>query len=246
MDTQAQPSGEEPAAPERPEYISPQHWDEDLGEVRVESLAKSFSDTKKALDTKFEGNVPSEVAEYVSLTEEGTIQLPDGLDSLPAIGMDDPMVAAVLSAASENNITVEQMKPVMDAFFTEQNALYADVVAFDPDAVLAGVSDNRGKAEGIVDSVNVYLAGMELSEEHQSVAAEIMSSAGGIQFLNSLIGRTKDAPLLATQAPKPSFDRGAAESRWEELRGQDLRFGTPEYAEFESIGNQLFAGRAQK
>jgi len=229
----------------RPEYISEQHWNADTSEVRVEALAKSFSDTKSALDAKREeSGVPESADAYVTWAEDGNAVLPEGLDSLPPIAQDDPLLSSVLKAAHESGVSKVQMDGVLDAFFRGQNDAFAPYT-FNPDEVYAGISEDRQQAEGIVSAVNVYLGGLGLDESGMQAASEAMSTSGGIKLLHAMTSATGVTPMAPAAPQIPTVSQQDLETRWNELRSKDLRVGTPDYDEFEKLGNSIFKGKGQ-
>lgn len=236
----------EPTSEDRPDYISEQHWDSDKSEVRVEALAKSFKDTQSALHQKYgEGEVPTDPASYLTYSEEGNIIYPEGLDNLPAMTKDDPLLSNVLKAAHEEGIPAPRMQKVLDAFFHGQNEIYGEY-AFDEDAIYAELGESKAQSKALVDSVNVFLNSAGLEGTEAQAAAELMATAGGIKLLQKVISSGRDLPVSPDTPPAPLVDHSALETRWNELRNQDIRIGSPEYEEFSRLGNTLFKGKSDK
>lgn len=238
------PVVEDSATQARPDYISEQHWDPEANEVRVEALAKSFHDTKSALDKRFvEAEVPASPHEYVQFTEEGNMVVSDDLTSLPPIPRDDPLLNKVLDAAHEAQLPADKLGPIVNAFFEAQNELYESYV-FDEVQVLSEVHENKGKAQAMVDAGNTYLHGLPLDDGMKEAAADLMANANGVKLLNALVSKaTGSQAIPTTPAPARGDDRNAMMARWNELRSSDITVGSSEWTEFEGLGNRLFPGK---
>ncbi len=229
----------------RPEGVLEQHWNSETGEVRVDALTKSYVDARTALSAKQEeSGIPESSNAYVQWAEDGNVVLPEGLDNLPPIAQGDPLLSGVLEAAHAKGVSQDQMDGILGAFFSGQNEIYTPY-AFDADQVYADISDNRQQAEGVVSAVNVYLAGMGLDEDGQQAASDIMATAGGIKLLHAITSSTGVKPVPVAAPQVSTVDVEAQKARWDELRTMDIRIGTPEYEEFEKIGNTLFKGKSQ-
>jgi hypothetical protein len=231
--------------PQRPEYVSEAHWDAEKGEVRVESLAKSFKDTKAALDTRRkEMGVPQSPDEYAMFTEEGNVKYPEGLDYLPEMKSNDPIFRKVVEAAHSRQVDRGDFEAIFNAFMEGQNEIYSSF-KFDADEVLKGVNPDLTVAKNISQGVDTYMHSLELPEDEDQVVAELMASSGGVKLLARLMDqRGVNATSLGSNVHATSGDaeNKALMEEWNELRRNDALLSSDPVARkrFEEIGKKLY------
>lgn len=161
----------------RPEFLPEQFWDAEKGEARLESLAKSWADTRAALKTKG-GEAPKTAEEY-------QFQAPEGL----TIDKDDPGLKFFRQAAHKAGISQEAFNTVAGEFLKEAQAsgLLEPVKPIDAKAEMAKLGE---AGDAMVRAVTAW--GMQMKENGiwtDDDFAEVVilgSTAEGIRALNKL------------------------------------------------------------
>jgi len=227
---------------ERPEYINEAHWDPKIGEVRVEALAKSFTDTKAALDKKKDDSgVPENALGYFTTKDDGSLFTPEGLDFLPDIDPSDVVLKAVSEAALENNVSQVQMDAIVGAYLKGQNTYFSQY-EFNPEVEMAKIDADPVKAGYMVEGVRTYLSQLDLSDSQASMLNSVMSSGDGVLVMSKImkLAGVKAIPVGAQVSTTP--DTSVLRERWDVLRKDPAsRDNNPAFqAEFEQIGSQLF------
>lgn len=112
------PAGGDPAAPakpQRPDYVPEPFWDEEKGEVRVEQLAKSWRDTRDALN---KGTKPPLKAEDYKLP------LPEGAP-VDLVKADDPLLKSIREAAHKAGVSQAQLDAIAGPYLAAAAELLA-------------------------------------------------------------------------------------------------------------------------
>jgi hypothetical protein len=231
-----------PDAPKRPDYISEQHWDAEKGEPRLEALAKSFTDTKSALDKRRdESGVPINAGLYVSVKEDGTIQVPDGLEFLPPIMSNDPTLVGFLEVAHEHEIPQKTVNALLESYMTATDKVYSEYT-FDADKVMAEIDPDPVRAGHLVSGVNAYIGQLGLDEPQLGAVESLMQSAAGVHTIAKFMKAAGHLPIAMGASHAPTTDTTAMKTRWDEIRNNpQLMDSSPAVrAEFEGIGRKLF------
>lgn len=203
------------ATSEKPEYLDPQFWDAEKGEVNTEALQKSQRDFRnKAREKGF--NPPDTADAYKFEAPEG-IELENGDD--------DPIIKATKETAFKYNMSQEQY----NGFMQEMVKVIADNnPPFDAAAEKAKLGTNADKIIQSVADWGNHLVKMGLwnEDEHKAVI-EMGSTAEGIKALTKLrthYVREHSIPInTAIQEGLPSADELYA------LVGSERYNNEPEY-----------------
>jgi hypothetical protein len=241
------PVVEEVAAPvkevaERPEYISEQHWDPEAGQVRVESLAKSFTDTKSALDKRREeSGVPMNAQMYLSVKDDGSIHVPDGLEHLPPIMANDLVLESVCKVAHEREIPKGDVDAIIGAYLTSTNTLYGDF-AYDEAAVLEGINSDPVKANHTMSGVKSFIGTLGLEEGEDALVSSLTQSVDGVKALTKVMAAAGLRPIHVGAMAAPTSDTTDLRAEWDALRLDPASRDNDasKQKRFEEVGAKLF------
>lgn len=232
----------EPPGSERPDYVMEQHWDSEKGEVLVEALSKSFKDTKSALDKRREeSGVPVNSQMYVSVKDDGSIHLPDGLDNLPPVMANDPALESVLKVAHDREIPKADIDAILGTYFQTLDKQYSDYT-FDPEQVMSEIDADPTKAGHIVSGVNSYVNQLDLDESEMGVVDVAMQSSAGVKMLAKFMRAAGHMPISIGSQISSSPDTNNMRDRWNEIRNnpQMLDNNPSVRDEFKNLGEKLF------
>lgn len=226
---------------ERPDYIGEQHWDAEKGEVLTEALSKSFKDTKAALDKRREeGGVPINSQLYVHTREDGSIEVPEGLDHLPPIMANDPALEQFLKNAHELEVPKGTVDKLLGDYFTGLDKQYADI-AFDEDNVLAEIDPDPKRATNLVAGVNAYVNQLPLDEAELGVVNVMMQSAAGVHTLAKIMEKAGHRPIAMGVATSVSASNDDVRKEWNKMREDPsvLDNNPAAQARFKELGKKL-------
>ena len=234
------PPEPEPGVPERPDYISEAHWDPTKGEVRLEALAKSFTDTKAALDKrKDDSGIPDTALGYLTTKEDGNVFLPEELSFLPELSSSDPVISKLSTAALDAGVSKAQFEQVFTAYLEGQNQFLSQYV-FDKDAEMAKIDTDPVRAGYMVEGVRSYVSQLDLSESESQALDSLMTRGEGVTVMSKLMtlaGRNS-IPMGAAATHTP--DQAALDAEWNDLRKRPQdRDSDPELQKrFDFLGNR--------
>lgn len=173
-------------SPAKPEGLEDSFWDSDKGEIRLDSLIKSFNDTKAAFTGKEESirerlmadiqkNRPESPEKY-EIPKDIGIEPPEGYEI--EFNSDDPMIDMWRKLAFQSNMSQDQ--------FMEGIRSYVGVMLgsrVDPAKELEKLGENGSDRITRLDNIlNKHLEAKEVD-----FLADFVSTADGVTILEKLI-----------------------------------------------------------
>lgn len=200
-----EPETEEPVKGERPESIPEQFWDKDKGEIKSESLAKSYSDLRKQFNKLQKDKGKSEKAletaeEYLEDFEvPKEIETEDGVKSLDRIRdlpNDDPVVVSFSKAAKKYNLSKEQFAGIVTDVLAGANDLMPE--PYNREAEIEALGGEE-KAIPVIRTNQNYLLHLHkngvLNEDQYKYALDFGATAIGVETLNKLRVNAGEKPI---------------------------------------------------
>jgi len=198
-----QPTGDQKSA--RPDYIPEQFWDAEKGAARVDAMAKSWADTRKALNeaTKAsKGKAPETPEGYL---DDWTVprEMGEGddakkLERIKEISADDPALQAMAQAAHKHGLTDKQFRGMLTDVLYSVDGLMPE--PFDLEREIAALgAGSREEALHLIGQNRDWLTRLHdqgvLGEDHFNFAKQFASSAIGLQTLNLLREQAGEKPI---------------------------------------------------
>ena len=235
-------SGEPDSEPiSRPEYIGESHWDSTTGEVRVEALAKSFKDTKAALDKKRDDSgIPESALGYLTTKEDGSLFLPEELPYLPEMTSADPIVSKVAEAALASGVSKSQFDGIMGAYLEGQNQ-YLSQFAFDKEAESRKIDADPVRAGYVIEGVRTYVSQLALEENESQALDSLMSTGQGVTVMRKLMTLAGRNAIPMGSAASHTPNDTALREEWNQLRKDPASRDRDSALQvrFEKIGHQI-------
>lgn len=254
----AQAPDPEPGAPppiQRPDYLPEQFWDSTKGEIRHESLVKSWKEAVSARDkanAKLDVGTdpaPAEADGYINdemFGEDGHLTLPPELSAWGKITKDDPMLNAFKAAAHKAGVGEKAFKGLLQNTLELMNPLLPQPVDLDAEITkLDAGEDGRGRR--IVDGVTRWLTGLQSSGEFsESEVAYLDATFGqdafGLRILQKFMNNQTSDPIpvgpsvVAESVSQHEWEQMLANPLYDEMTpaGESYR------ARVRAIGERLF------
>lgn len=198
-----QPTGEQRGA--RPDYIPEQFWDAEKGSARVDAMAKSWADTRKALNeaTKASrGKAPETPDGYL---DDWTVprEMGEGddarkLERIKEISADDPALAAMAQAAHKHGLTDKQFRGMLTDVLYSVDGMMPEPFDLEREIEALGTA-SREEALHLIGQNRDWLTRLHdqgvLGGDHFEFAKQFASSAIGLQTLNLLREQSGGKPI---------------------------------------------------
>jgi hypothetical protein len=203
--SQTPPAGQQPTKAERPDYIPEQFWDPEKGAPRVDAMAKSWNDTRKALNeaTKAsKGKAPETPEGYL---DDWTVprEMGEGddakkLERIKEISADDPALQAMAQAAHKHGLTDKQFRGMLTEVLYSVDGLMPEPFDLEREIEALGTG-SRDEALHLIGQNRDWLTRLHdqgvLGEDHFEFAKQFASSALGLQTLNLLREQAGEKPI---------------------------------------------------
>ncbi len=172
----------------KPENVPEKFWDNDTKAVKHDQVLESYSQLEKQFGSFTGAPEAYEFALSEQLTEKG-IEL-DG---------ESPLIASFTEMAKESNMSQDMANKLVNMFVESQ---HADSLAGD-DAETARVTEQMGllgeNAQQRVDNISNW-AQANLTPEQVEGLADATTTAAGVQAVEALIAKSRNAPMQTGDA----------------------------------------------
>lgn len=168
----------------RPDNVPEKFWDAEKGELRTDSVLKSYSELEGRFGA-FTG-APEEYAVGISdeLKEQGV-----------SIDTDDPMVEQAIEFAKNSNMSQEGFNNMLELYAMNQLAMAkAEQEAMEAD--IASLGDN---ADRRLNNLNQWAA-KNLSEDLVEGFKDMAVSSQAVKAMEQIVSMTRSAPIQANDA----------------------------------------------
>ena len=203
---EVEPEPQEESQAERPDSLPEQFWDKEKGELKSESLVKSYLDLRKefnkvkkekggknekALETSEEYLEDFEVPKEIE-TEDGV----KSLDRIRDLPNDDPVVVSFSKAAKKYNLSKEQFTGIVADVLAGANDLLPE--PFNREAEMEALGGEE-KAIPVIRTNQKYLLHLHkngvLNEDQYKYALDFGATAIGVETLNKLRVNAGEKPI---------------------------------------------------
>lgn len=191
----------------RPEYISEKFWDNDRGEVNVESLSTSYNALEKKLGQRTDElskqiRTDLEQERNAKVPEKYEIKLPDNIpeDIQIDVSEDQPLLKWWGDKAKSMGLSQEEYNEGINTFVQNEIAGLPDI-----EQEKLNLGDN---AKQRIESTDLW-AKKHLSEEGYNTIAKIASTANGVKALEEIMALNKNPVMPQTPTAveaKPTID----------------------------------------
>jgi len=191
----------------RPEYISEKFWDNDRGEVNVESLSTSYNALEKKLGQRTDElskqiRTDVEQERNAKIPEKYEIKLPDNIpeDIQIDVSEDQPLLKWWGDKAKSMGLSQEEYNEGINTFVQNEIAGLPDI-----EQEKLNLGDN---AKQRIESTDLW-AKKHLSEEGYNTIAKIASTANGVKALEEIMSLNKNPVMPQTPTAveaKPTID----------------------------------------
>ncbi len=191
----------------RPEYISEKFWDNDRGEVNVESLSTSYNALEKKLGQRTDElskqiRTDLEQERNAKIPEKYEIKLPDDIpeDIQIDVSEDQPLLKWWGDKAKSMGLSQEEYNEGINTFVQNEIAGLPDI-----EQEKLNLGDN---AKQRIESTDLW-AKKHLSEEGYNTIAKIASTANGVKALEEIMSLNKNPVMPQTPTAveaKPTID----------------------------------------
>tara|TARA_R100001463_G_scaffold85930_1_gene140847 strand:- start:541 stop:1266 length:726 start_codon:yes stop_codon:yes gene_type:complete len=191
----------------RPEYISEKFWDNDRGEVNVESLSTSYNALEKKLGQRTDElskqiRTDLEQERNAKIPEKYEIKLPDDIpeDIQIDVSEDQPLLQWWNEKAKSMGLSQEEYNEGINTFVQNEIAGLPDM-----EQEKLNLGDN---AKQRIESTDLW-AKKHLSEEGYNTIAKIASTANGVKALEEIMALNKNPVMPQTPTAveaKPTID----------------------------------------
>jgi hypothetical protein len=196
--TTTPPDGTPPVdAPQRPEYIPENFWNQEKGEVNLEGMAKSYAEMRKAFNEKNNDKPGETIEEYMTdayFDDDGKFK-----SETMEIMKDDPGLNAAFQAAKDAGLGVKQTHEFINKFIDGMKDFMPQPV--DIQTELSKLGNN---AEKLVTGLKTWIDGMQtngdIDAEVHSAMLELGKTAAGIKALDVLRQKTGEMTLPIGEA----------------------------------------------
>lgn len=196
---------------ERPSNVPEKFWDVENKAVRVDALMESYTEAESALSrSRAEKKVPEFPEGYLDVftfDSEGNMKYSEGVDRLPAIAKDDPVLQNALKSFHKHGIAAEQAAGIIKDFFLDANGVYPE--AFDNEAFTAQQQLILGKNHEVQTEtaqawiVSLHTQGVLNENEARSLHNHVGEDAHGIMALNKLRAMVTGEVAIPIHDPIP-------------------------------------------
>ncbi len=173
---------------ERPENVPEKFWNNETKAVNNDAVLESYNQ----LSSKFGAFTGAPESYEFSLSEDLTS---NGVE----LSGDDPLIASFSELAKESNMSGEMANKLVNMFVESQ---YADSIA-SGEAETARVAEEMGKlgdnAQQRVSNIENW-AKANLTPEQVEGLQDAATTAAGVQAIEALIAKSKNAPMQTQDA----------------------------------------------
>ncbi len=163
------------------------------------SKYKTLSDQAKAYP-----ELAKKLGAYTGSPEEYKLEVPEDLADSISIDTDSEPTKEFLSYAKENGITQEFMDKMMNYHTGALNEALGDLIPNREDEMALLGSEAAGRIKNVSDW------GMaNLSQDQFDAMRNVATSAQGVELIEALIGKTKNAAMPTNSTPPPGMTPSA-------------------------------------
>jgi len=189
----------------KPEYISNKFWDNDRGEVNVESLGTSYNSLEKKLGQRTDEltkqiRTDIEQERSANVPEKYEIKLPEIPEDIELdVNEDQPLLQWWSNTAKSMGLSQDQFNEGINTFVQNEIAGLPDI-----EQEKINLGDNAVER---IESADLW-AKKHLSENAYSAVAKLSSTAEGVKALEEIIGLNKNSVMPQTPTAvesKPSL-----------------------------------------
>ena len=231
----------------RPEWLPDNFWQAnesgDGGSVNVEGLAKSWRDTRSALNA---------ANEQLKARQEGADELPEQVESYwqdldadelaeafpkawKASGgaVDSPSIANMMRALHKQGVGVERARAAMRDYFGAQEANLPDSLGQSEQEQLAAAIAHQGAhGQRIADDVETWLSAKHqagaFNEEQMGVLGQLVRSGPGLGLLYGLMRQGQSSGPPVGRHSTVQIDRAGTQEELDKLMRDPDAYRTPE------------------
>ncbi len=210
---------------ERPPNVPEKFWDTEGKAIRTDSLLESYVEAESALSrSRAEKNIPEFHEGYLDVftfDSEGQLRYGEGVDKLPAVAKDDPLLQNALKSFHKHGLSADQAAGVIKDFFVDANAVFPE--PFDNEAFTAQQQEILGKnhevqvetAQGWIQSL--HSQGVLNTREAKAMHNRVGESADGIMAINKIRSMVTGEAPISVRDPIPE-DGIPTKSEWYDMK----------------------------
>lgn len=209
----------------RPENVPEKFWDTEKGELRRDSLLKSYDDREKEL-SRLKGDVTpvKDFREYLAddMVKDGKLVLPEELEE--EVTVDDPVLVGIMESLQARGASKEMGQEIIKDMF----AVLAKNVGgeIDVEAEMARLGEN---GMVVMEANHTWIDGLvsskTISEIEKAMLYAFSQDAEGMTLLNKIRMETGENPIPSMLKPADGTD--SSMEKWNEMM-DDPRYKTEE------------------